>query len=66
MIFFCNVKPESSYLVSFIISLIMWITRRVGLSQLVIFLVVELTHPSSNPRFGMSVTFTANYSFSGM
>jgi hypothetical protein len=26
--------------------------------------VVELTHPGSNPRFDMSVTFTANYFFS--
>jgi hypothetical protein len=38
---------------------------RVGLAQLVRFLVVKLTHPGSNPKFGMSVTFTANYSFSG-
>jgi hypothetical protein len=27
--------------------------------------VVELTHPCSNPRFDMGVTFRANYSFSG-
>jgi hypothetical protein len=39
--------------------------RRVGLAQLVRFLVVELTHPGSNPRIDMSVAFTANYSFSG-
>jgi hypothetical protein len=38
---------------------------RVGLAQPVRFLVVELTHPGSNPRFDMGVTFTANYSFSG-
>jgi hypothetical protein len=37
----------------------------VGLAQLVRFLVVELTHPGSNPRFDMGVAFTANYSFSG-
>jgi hypothetical protein len=35
-----------------------------GLNQLVRFLVVELTHPGSNYRFDMNVTFTANYSFS--
>jgi hypothetical protein len=28
------------------------------------FLVVELTHPDSNLRFDMDVTFTINYSFS--
>jgi hypothetical protein len=38
---------------------------RVGLDQLVRFLVVELTHPGSNPRFDMGVAFTTNYSFSG-
>jgi phosphatidylinositol N-acetylglucosaminyltransferase subunit C len=38
---------------------------RVGLAQLVIFLVVELIHPSSNSRFDMNVVFTTNYSFSG-
>jgi hypothetical protein len=38
--------------------------HRVGLAQLVRFLVVELTHPGSNPRFDMGVAFTANYSFS--
>jgi hypothetical protein len=37
---------------------------RVNLAQLVRFLVVELTHPGLNPIFDMSVTFTANYSFS--
>jgi hypothetical protein len=36
----------------------------VGLAQLVRFLVVELNHPGSNPRFDMGVAFTANYSFS--
>jgi hypothetical protein len=35
----------------------------VGLAQLVRFLVVELTHPGSNPRFDMCDAFTANYSF---
>jgi hypothetical protein len=38
---------------------------RVGLAQLVRFLVVELTHPGSNLRFDMGIVFTANYSFSG-
>jgi hypothetical protein len=33
----------------------------VGLAQLVRFLVVELTRLGSNPRFDMSVVFTANY-----
>jgi hypothetical protein len=37
----------------------------VGLAQLVRFLVVELTHPYSNPKFDMSITFILNYSFSG-
>jgi hypothetical protein len=37
----------------------------VGLAQLVRFLVVELTHSGSNPRFDMGVIFMANYSFSG-
>jgi hypothetical protein len=36
----------------------------VGLAHLVRLLVVELTHPDSNPRFDMCVAFTANYSFS--
>jgi hypothetical protein len=36
---------------------------RVGLAQLVKFLVVELTHPDSNPRFDMSIVFTAKYFF---
>jgi hypothetical protein len=39
--------------------------RRVGLVQLIIFLLVELTYSGSNFRFDMSVIFTANYSFSG-
>jgi hypothetical protein len=39
--------------------------RRVDLAQLVRFLVVELTHPGSNPIFDMGVAFMANYSFSG-
>jgi hypothetical protein len=38
---------------------------RVGLVQLVRFLVVELTHLGLNSRFDMGVVFTANYSFSG-
>jgi hypothetical protein len=38
---------------------------RVSLAQLVKFLVVELTHLNLNHRFDMSVTFTANYFFSG-
>jgi hypothetical protein len=37
----------------------------VGLAQLVRFLVVELTHPGSNPRFDMHIVFMINYSFSG-
>jgi hypothetical protein len=36
-----------------------WIT------QLVRFLVVELTYPDLNFRFNMSIVFTANYFFSG-
>jgi hypothetical protein len=36
-----------------------------GLAQLVRFLVVELIYPGLNPRFDMSVAFTANYFFSG-
>jgi hypothetical protein len=35
------------------------------LVQLIRFLVVKLTHPGLNPKFNMSVAFTANYSFSG-
>jgi hypothetical protein len=38
-------------------------TFRVGLAQLVRFLVLELTHPGLNPRCDMSVAFMANYSF---
>jgi hypothetical protein len=37
---------------------------RVGLNQLVRFLVVELTYLGSNHRFDMDVTFMANYFFS--
>jgi hypothetical protein len=40
-------------------------SRRVGLDQLVIFLVVKLIHSDLNSRFDMCVAFTANYSFSG-
>jgi hypothetical protein len=38
---------------------------RVGLAQLVRFLVVKLIHPCLNPRFDIGVAFMANYSFSG-
>jgi hypothetical protein len=41
-------------------------TGRVGLAQLVRFLVVELIHPSLNYIFDMSVAFTANYFFNEM
>jgi hypothetical protein len=34
------------------------------LVQLIRFLVVELTHPGSNPIFNIDVTFMTNYSFS--
>jgi hypothetical protein len=37
---------------------------RVGLVQLVRFLVVELIHPVLNSRFDICVIFMANYSFS--
>jgi hypothetical protein len=40
------------------------VERRVTLAQLIRFLVVELTHSNSNPRFDMGAAFTANYSFS--
>jgi hypothetical protein len=40
-------------------------SRRVGLTQLVRFVVVKLTHTDSNSRFDMCVAFTTNYSFSG-
>jgi hypothetical protein len=36
-------------------------THIVGLVQLVRFLVMKLTHLDSNPRFDISVVFTANY-----
>jgi hypothetical protein len=35
-----------------------------GLSQLIRFIVVELTHSGSNYTFDMNVALTANYSFS--
>jgi hypothetical protein len=38
---------------------------RVGLAQLVRFLMVELTYSGLNHRFDMSVIFMANYCFSG-
>jgi hypothetical protein len=34
---------------------------RVGLTQLIRFLVVELTYSGLNPKFNMCVAFTANY-----
>jgi hypothetical protein len=37
---------------------------RVGLAQLVRFLVVKLIHTDSNLRFDMGIAFTVNYSFS--
>jgi hypothetical protein len=43
----------------------MVVQGRVGLAQLVRFLVVELTHPGSNPRFDMGAVFMVNCSFSG-
>jgi hypothetical protein len=39
---------------------------RMGLAQLVRFLVVELIHPSLNSIFDMSVAFTTNYFFNEM
>jgi hypothetical protein len=36
-----------------------------GLAQMIRFLLVEPTHPGTNTRFGKSVAFMANYSFSG-
>jgi hypothetical protein len=41
------------------------INCRVGLAQLIRFLVVELTHTGLNFIFDMCVAFTANYSFGG-
>jgi hypothetical protein len=37
----------------------------VGLTQLIRFLVVELTHLDLNSKFDICVVFTSNYSFSG-
>jgi hypothetical protein len=37
---------------------------RVSLAQLIRFLIIKLIHSDSNPRFNISVIFTANYSFS--
>jgi hypothetical protein len=37
---------------------------RVGLVQLVRFLMVELIHPDSNSKFDIVVAFMINYSFS--
>jgi hypothetical protein len=39
--------------------------RRVGLAQLIRFLVVKLNYLSLYTRFDMSVIFTVNYSFGG-
>jgi hypothetical protein len=39
--------------------------RRVGLAQLIKFLVVKLIHPDSNLKFDICVVFIVNYSFSG-
>jgi hypothetical protein len=44
--------------------LIMIISSRVSLVQLVRFLVVKLIHSNLNTKFDMSVVFTVNYSFS--
>jgi hypothetical protein len=41
------------------------LNSRVGLTQLVRFLVVKITHSYLNSRFDMSVTFMTNYYFSG-
>jgi hypothetical protein len=38
---------------------------RVGLAQMIRFLMVELIHPCLNPIFDMSIIFTTNYYFSG-
>jgi hypothetical protein len=35
-----------------------------GLTQLIRFLELELTHSGLNPRFDMNIAFMANYSFS--
>jgi hypothetical protein len=40
-------------------------SRRVDLAQLVRFLVIELVHSGSNPRFDIDAVFTTNYFFSG-
>jgi hypothetical protein len=37
----------------------------VDLAQLVRFLVMELVHSGSNPRFDIDAVFTTNYFFSG-
>jgi hypothetical protein len=42
----------------------MHLLKSLGLAQLIRFLVVKLIHSGLNTRFGMSVTFTANYYFS--
>jgi hypothetical protein len=39
--------------------------RRVGLAQLIRFLMVELIYSDSNPKFNKGVVFTINYSFNG-
>jgi hypothetical protein len=37
---------------------------RVGLDQLIRFIMLKLTHPGSNSRFDICVVFTTNYFFS--
>jgi hypothetical protein len=37
---------------------------RVGLAQLIRFLVVQLTYSGANPKFDIDVIFMTNYSFS--
>jgi hypothetical protein len=41
------------------------LSSKVGLAQLIRFLVVEPNYPVSNHRFDIGVAFTANYFFSG-
>jgi hypothetical protein len=52
-------------LVPKIVCMINIVIRRVGLAQVVRFLMVVLTNSGLNTRFDMSVIFLANYSFSG-
>jgi hypothetical protein len=55
-------KPKKDIINTFPVN-IFW--SRVGLAQLIRFLVVELIHTDSNTKFDMSVIFMTNYSFSG-